>query len=794
MSSPYLAGSAGILRSINPLLTKANIRSLFTSNLENPPGWNTANGLGKPNVHSAAQAALGRVSGQVITNRLTPLFSMYSAQAEDHFYTTVPQVGAAAFWSIGGLGGYWKDAGYISVGPDVTGYGYFPGAGCSFSPCDPEPGASVYVFTTDRSPNGMPLVPLYRLSFNDTNPNNAYNRDTTYTTEKAGIEAFHSITPAGYELDGIEGYIYKKCTSEPSCVPAGAVRLYRRYNLDRDDFAIFPESELAFMESQGYTSTGGSSFSEVLGYVYPNVDSDGDRVIDGFEAVLGTNALRADSDCDGLADGVEILDYPYADKDPRVPPICGTLPPVARFIFTCNGLSCSFDGTGSTDDVAITSYSWTFGDSTGGSGSTTVHLYPGSGEFLATLTVTDNAGNQHATSRVISANGETPAAALRFFTVPPCRLLDTRTTGTPFLGGQQRVINVAGSCGVPATAKAVSFNVTIVSPTSAGHFIAYPGDQGSSPFSSSLINFAPGASPRANNAILRLATNGAGSIALRAILGGPTTQAHLILDVDGYFSEDTAAVPGAQGPFGFQTLTACLVADTRPTGTPLVSGEVRNFTVLGVCGVPAGTPAAALRLAVAQSTAGGHATLFKAGPVPGVSTINFIGGALIANGTRTALAASAPDVAVQYIGGTAGATNHVILSAHGYFRSDALLRYRPVTPCRLVDTRYGERGGPLALGAGETRTFQVRGNCGIPLSAKAAMLNFVAVNPPWFGYINAYPSGTPDPGIATLVYHVTEGTIANGMPVPLSTATNDLAVSVVGSGSHLTVDVYGYFQ
>jgi hypothetical protein len=319
MSSPYLAGSAGILRSINPLLTKTNIRSLFTSNLENPPGWNTANGLGKPNVRSAVEAALGRVGGQVLTSRLTPLFSMYSFQAEDHFYTTFPQMGAAAVWSAGGLNGYWRDAGYSSIGPDVVGYGYFPGAGCVVSPCQPEPGASVYVFTTDRLPNGTLLVPLYRLSFNGPNPNNpgnAYNRDTTYTTEAAGIVAFGNV---GYKLDGVEGYIYKKCTPEPSCIPAGAVRLFRRYNPQRDDFAIFPESELPAMESQGYTSNGGGA--EVIGYAYPNVDSDGDRVINGFESLLGTDPLVADSDCDGLGDGVEILDFPYASKDPRSGPL-----------------------------------------------------------------------------------------------------------------------------------------------------------------------------------------------------------------------------------------------------------------------------------------------------------------------------------------------------------------------------------------------------------------------------------------------------------------------------------------
>ena len=35
-------------------------------------------------------------------------------------------------------------------------------------------------------------------------------------------------------------------------------------------------------------------------------------------------------------------------------------PPTAAFTFTCSGLTCTFNGSGSTDDVGITSYSWNF--------------------------------------------------------------------------------------------------------------------------------------------------------------------------------------------------------------------------------------------------------------------------------------------------------------------------------------------------------------------------------------------------------------------------------------------------
>lgn len=309
MSSPYAAGAVGILRSINPLLTKANIQSLLTSNVENPPGWDPANGIGKPNTRAAVEDALGNVNNVVLTNRLTPLFQLYSSISEDHVYTTFPQMATGFQWST-------SDYYSPSFGaPQVGGYGpYFPGGKtCSFGPCNRYARASVYLFSTDRSPSAtVPLVPLYRMSFEGTfpgGPDNPNNRDHTYTTEAAGINHFASI---GYRLDGIEGYIYKRCSPEPSCIPAGSVRLYRYYNATRDDWAIFPESDLADWQADGYAAQPG--YNAWIGYVYPNVDSDSDNVIDGFEAaLLGTKPQSADSDCDGISDGTEVLGYPHSD-------------------------------------------------------------------------------------------------------------------------------------------------------------------------------------------------------------------------------------------------------------------------------------------------------------------------------------------------------------------------------------------------------------------------------------------------------------------------------------------------
>jgi hypothetical protein len=122
-----------------------------------------------------------------------------------------------------------------------------------------------------------------------------------------------------------------------------------------------------------------------------------------------------------------------------------------------------------------------------------------------------------------------------FFPLPPCRVLDTRVTSgaqaaAPELGvGQRRLFNVAGTCGVPVDARAFSGNLTVVGATAAGDLRVTSGNLVSTV--TSALSF-PLARARANNAIVELATNGAGTIAVTNDSAGTT---HVVLDVNGYF-------------------------------------------------------------------------------------------------------------------------------------------------------------------------------------------------------------------------------------------------------------------
>jgi hypothetical protein len=122
----------------------------------------------------------------------------------------------------------------------------------------------------------------------------------------------------------------------------------------------------------------------------------------------------------------------------------------------------------------------------------------------------------------------------KFYTLPPCRVLDTRDPAGPYggpalAGGAVRTFTIAGRCSVPPTAKSVSINATVVQPTSSGYLTLYPG--GTATPLASTINFGAG-QIRANNAIVPLGAGG--TLSVLAGQGGGNT-VHFLLDVNGYF-------------------------------------------------------------------------------------------------------------------------------------------------------------------------------------------------------------------------------------------------------------------
>lgn len=67
--------------------------------------------------------------------------------------------------------------------------------------------------------------------------------------------------------------------------------------------------------------------------------------------------------------------------------------PTAAFSYECSHLSCSFDAALSSDsDGSISGYSWSFGDGNSSNSAQPNHSFSAAGEYLVTLTVTDDKG------------------------------------------------------------------------------------------------------------------------------------------------------------------------------------------------------------------------------------------------------------------------------------------------------------------------------------------------------------------------------------------------------------------
>jgi hypothetical protein len=171
------------------------------------------------------------------------------------------------------------------------------------------------------------------------------------------------------------------------------------------------------------------------------------------------------------------------------------------------------------------------------------------GQSTRTVAVTVNGDNTPEANETFVVNLSVPSGATLadgqavgtlldedasgYFTLTPCRLVDTRGAvgpgGGPALGaGSARAFPVVGVCGVPAEARAVALIVTATGATQNGNFRIYP-TGGAVPVAS-VINFVANRA-RANNAIALLGTQGRLTVQNDMTSGS----AHVVLDVLGYF-------------------------------------------------------------------------------------------------------------------------------------------------------------------------------------------------------------------------------------------------------------------
>jgi uncharacterized repeat protein (TIGR01451 family) len=205
---------------------------------------------------------------------------------------------------------------------------------------------------------------------------------------------------------------------------------------------------------------------------------------------------------------------------------------LAGVTWTCvasAGSSCTASGSGNVDQMVSLIVA--------GTATYTVHatvvasatrLVANTATIAAPSTVDDpNQANNAATVVTLLQR------QLAFHTVSPCRVVATRgvagPVGAPSLSANfSRSFPVAGRCGIPATAWAVSLNATVANPTAPGNLRIYPA--GTPVPGSSTLNYS-GSQTRANSMVTSLGPAGD----LGVFCGQASGTAEFIVDVNGYF-------------------------------------------------------------------------------------------------------------------------------------------------------------------------------------------------------------------------------------------------------------------
>ncbi len=118
-----------------------------------------------------------------------------------------------------------------------------------------------------------------------------------------------------------------------------------------------------------------------------------------------------------------------------------------------------------------------------------------------------------------------------------------------------------------------------------------------------------------------------------------------------------------------------------------------------------------------------------------------------------------------------------------------------VAPCRVADTRnaIGPYGGP-AIAGNANRTFQVSGQCGIPSTAEAVVLNVTATGATANGDLRLYAAGYAMPGASAINYMGGKTRANNGSYALSSTGGLTVHCDQASGSVHVILDVSGYFE
>ncbi|MBR7836903.1 PKD domain-containing protein [Actinospica durhamensis] len=226
---------------------------------------------------------------------------------------------------------------------------------------------------------------------------------------------------------------------------------------------------------------------------------------------------------------------------------------------------------------------------------------------------------------------------------------------------------------------------------------------------------------------------------------------------------------------------------------PVAAGGVVRLKIAGNGSIPGNVTAVVLNVTAVSPTRNGLVSVYPDGKArPGVSNLNYNAGQTIANSVIVPVVDGSVDLA-----NTSGGSVELVADVMGYFSQTAASGYTPLTPARVLDTRYGTGVARGALPAGKTLSLTVAGADKGRLPAtgvKAVVLNLTVADATGNGFLAAYPDGKGGTDTSNVNFRAGDVRAAN-VVVPVGADGKIDIVNGGGTGSaQVIADVEGYYS
>lgn len=365
------------------------------------------------------------------------------------------------------------------------------------------------------------------------------------------------------------------------------------------------------------------------------------------------------------------------------------------------------------------------------------------------------------------------------------RLLDTRNgTGgyaTPMPANTVRTVAAAGVVGIPASGvSALALTLTAVGAATVGAVSVAPGDVASPTGTALVFNAGDSVS---NTDLVALHADGQLHVVANAVV-------NLIIDIQGYFTDGSAAAPG-----GFVAVDQTRIVDTRSginvPSAQVASGGAITVTAAGLAGVPSDASTVYVNIAVLGQTANGYLRTYAAGAaVPTTGALGFDD----STQTMSVAVPLSSDGAFTVLVGAGGPVD-LLVDIQGYFTpGDTAGAFTPAA-VHLLDTR----AAPVRTIAGNgLLSVPVAGIGGLPTAGLGAVaLNLRTVQPSAgpnaSGFLRVWPGDQPEPTTSSLNYTTANIYRTDLAIVPLAA---DGSVTIRNGGPDpidVVVDAEGWF-